>query len=284
MHWLRFADLTLSGFIPDTDMKFNFSMVTLLAATFVMSSSACSAPHDGLVSDAMTDEGDILIEYVPPEDSAYEEIYHTLKNTQFYDAIAEDLNASFILPYDIPVKFAECGEENAFYDPETAEISMCYELISYYVDAFSDESMSPEEIEAEVVYAGFFTFYHELGHALVDLYELPIVGREEDVVDSFAAILLTESGETDAVLTGIDQFAVDAEYEAEQEELAFWDEHSLSEQRFYNIACLVYGSDSESYSDWVDEEYLPEGRAEGCEFEYEQASTSWNTLLEPYRQ
>ncbi|QYO63787.1 DUF4344 domain-containing metallopeptidase [Leptolyngbya sp. 7M] len=32
------------------------------------------------------------------------------------------------------VRFEECGEENAYYDPENVQISMCYELIQHDVD------------------------------------------------------------------------------------------------------------------------------------------------------
>jgi hypothetical protein len=111
---------------------------------------------------------------------------------------------------------------------------------------------------------------------------LPIVGREEDAVDALAAVLLVEWGEEDAVIAGVDQFFADAEEEAEFEELAYWDEHSLSIQRYYNMACLVYGSDPEGYAHWISEEWLPQERAVRCDAEYEQAASSWEALLEPY--
>lgn len=37
--------------------------------------------------------------------------------------------------------------------------------------------------------------FHELGHAFISLYDLPITGREEDAVDQFAAILLAMGDE-----------------------------------------------------------------------------------------
>lgn len=86
----------------------------------------------------------------------------------------------------------------------------------------------------------------------MDQYQLPITGREEDAVDIFAAVLLVESDE-DAVIAGIDQFDVNAAEETDLEELAFRDEHSLNTQRFYNVSCIVYGSDPSAYADWVAE-------------------------------
>jgi len=61
-----------------------------------------------------------------------------------------------------------------------------------------------------------------------------------------------------------------------------WGEHSLSEQRFYNILCLVYGSNPEKFNFLVEDGDLPEERAEICPSEYERKVNSWDTLLSPY--
>ena len=36
------------------------------------------------------------------------------------------------------------------------------------------------------------TLYHEMGHAFIDLYELPIVSSEEDAADSLSAYIILE--------------------------------------------------------------------------------------------
>jgi len=234
-------------------------------------------------SETLEDAGDFVLEYQPVEDPELRSIREILESSEFYDGLVADLNETFALPQDVLISFDACDEENAYYDAENSQITMCYELIRYYADAFAADEERETDYETEVLYAGFFTFFHELGHALVDQYQLPIVGREEDIVDNFAAILLTESEEEDAVIAAIEQFDLDAAAEAEEEDLAFWDEHSLSAQRGYNMTCLLYGSDPESYQDWVEADWLPEDRAAQCEAEYEQAISSWEALLEPYR-
>ena len=116
-------------------------------------------------------------------------------------------------------------------------------------------------------------------------------GQEEDAVDEFAAILLIDTQEYEAVIAGMDQFDIDAIEEAELgEDLVYWDEHSFSDQRFYNTACLIYGSAPDEFSDWVYDEdngwgedaFLPVERAEICEADYQRALTSWERLLAPY--
>lgn len=264
-------------------MKFTRHFLAALATTLTILGCSEQVSNRSSVAQTIEDTGNLSVEYVAPEDETYKEINQILQDTAIYDQIVEQLNQELAFPNDISVKFEECGEENAYYDSENVQISMCYELIQYYADVLGEEAETQEEYEDEVIYAGLFTFFHELGHALVDQYQLPITTREEDVVDNFAAILLVEAGKDDAVIAGIDQFDIDAEEEAELEELPFWDEHSLNAQRSYNVSCIVYGSDPEKYADWVDEGWLPEDRADQCEAEYEQAVTSWETLLSPYR-
>ncbi|MBE7385460.1 MAG: DUF4344 domain-containing metallopeptidase [Leptolyngbya sp. SIO1E4] len=223
------------------------------------------------------DLGDLILYYEPPLDEGFNEIYTILQETAFFDDLVAELNRTYRLPQDIDIVFVECGEENAFYDPEAVEVNMCYELLRKYADIFAEEYQG--NYSDEVILAGHFTFLHELGHALVDQYQLPIIAREEDVVDSFATILLLQTGEEDAVIAGIEQFDVDAAEDEEFGELPFWGEHSLSIQRLYNIACLAYGSDPTAYADFVGDDFLPEERAEQCPEEYEQAAEGWQTLL-----
>ena len=72
------------------------------------------------------------------------------------------------------------------------------------------------------------------------------------------------------------------DYAAQTETPAYWDVHSLSIQRFYNITCYAYGADPEYNSDLVGGDYLPADRAASCQDEYDQMSSSWDRLLDGY--
>lgn len=88
-----------------------------------------------------------------------------------------------------------CGEPNAFYEPDEGRIVLCYEMMLKVAQvAASDPTASEDEIGSHFVGAWLFIFFHELGHALIDLYDLPITGKEEDAVDDFSSVLLIESG------------------------------------------------------------------------------------------
>jgi hypothetical protein len=232
------------------------------------------------------DAGNFVVRYEPTENADYQELEAIFKETRMLEDTVQELNGVFALPSQVPVVFRECGDVNAFYDPNEREISLCYELVEYYSGMFLSEDQTEEEAQEggeAVAGATLFTFFHELGHALIDLYDLPVTGREEDAVDQLATMILLEGGDEGetAALNGAWSFLSEEEEDSE-EEPAFWDEHSLDEQRFYNIVCWSYGKNPESFQDLVDDETLPAGRAERCPSEYDRMSRSWDALLEPY--
>src|SRR6185295_2240523 len=59
-------------------------------------------------------------------------------------------------------------------------------------DAKNDDAEN-EEVGGKAIAAMVFVFYHELGHALIDIYDLPVTGREEDAVDQLATVMLLET-------------------------------------------------------------------------------------------
>ena len=197
-----------------------------------------------------------------------------------FQELADDLNKVFKLPTDIYIAVGECGEANAFYEADKKQLLMCYELYSQFDEVFKSEY--PKEAERDDAVAGAFTFifFHELGHALIDIYDLPITGKEEDAVDQLSTWILTDGtddGEATAI-SGAIAFAL----LGDDENIAFWDEHSANQQRFYSTICLVYGNNPKKYSEFVTNGTLPKARAERCSAEYAQVDRAWSKLLAPY--
>lgn len=129
-----------------------------------------------------------------------------------------------------------------------------------------------------------FVFLHELGHAMIDLYNLPITGNEEDAADRVSAYICLEEieGGVASVLAAADAFGIESKTrKTDKRDMA--DEHLLSEQRFYNSLCMIYGSDAVKYENFVKQGYLPKERAARCPSEYERTMSSWKELLKPWR-
>lgn len=129
------------------------------------------------------------------------------------------------------------------------------------------------------------TYYHELGHALIDVLQLPVLGREEDAVDALSTLLIHDIWEEESATEMMRDVAYgwlwsDARSTEEGDDPAYWDTHSLDLQRHYTQLCLFYGADPEHRAELIDEFELPEERAEGCAEEYELAAESWDAMLE----
>lgn len=153
-------------------------------------------------------------------------------------------------------------------------------------------TMPKDEAAAQFVSSNVIaTFYHELGHALIDVLQLPVLGREEDAADSLSAYLTHQIWEEESATIIMTDSAnaylmYNAEAEANGYEIPYWGEHSLDLQRYYNLVCLFYGADPENRKPIVAEFELPEDRAERCPDEFAQTEASWDSLLESaaYRQ
>jgi Putative metallopeptidase len=122
--------------------------------------------------------------------------------------------------------------------------------------------------------------FHEVGHALVDQWDLPVVGREEDAVDAFSTIFMTEFvNEGEFALAGADFFYYLAASH-QLDEVDFADEHSFDKQRAYSIACWVYGSNPTRYG--FLRQFLPVSRRVRCPDEYRRLKKAWFSFLRPH--
>ncbi|MFO1493564.1 MAG: DUF4344 domain-containing metallopeptidase [Lysobacterales bacterium] len=225
------------------------------------------------------------IQVRPPalESDQYQELAQVLHDSKLLEEFAKAFNESIQLPTRVGVRFAECGEANAFYDPGEQQISMCFELLQSYYETMADQYETEDELNNAVMGAFVLVLFHELGHALVHVLDLPITGREEDAVDQLAAWVMIDDGEgDDAVLSAALSYYVSAEQsEDEIDDSTYADEHSLDKQRFFNLVCWVYGSNPEKHEDLVGDDFLPEARAQRCPGEYQQIDRSWSRLLQP---
>ncbi|MGL6211761.1 MAG: DUF4344 domain-containing metallopeptidase [Paracoccaceae bacterium] len=127
-------------------------------------------------------------------------------------------------------------------------------------------------------------FYHELGHALIDVLALPVLGREEDAADTLSTLLINSIWEEDAAVAMVYDTATafllySDEAEKSGRETAYWGQHSLDLQRYYNLACLFYGANPDEREDVARELDLPKNRAELCPDEFQLADESWGALL-----
>ena len=195
----------------------------------------------------------------------------------------EELKKQIAIPLEIQVAFKECGGPDSYYDDDSHEITICYELIEAYSDLFSGSIRARTARDEATKGAVVSMFLHELAHALIDRLDLAITGREEDAADQFSTLMLINSlpdGEQTAMY-GARSFKSLAILE-EGLEKDYSDPHSLDEQRFYHTICLVYGRRPERYDYLVRDGSIPVERAFECEQGYARVNKSWQKLLAPH--
>jgi hypothetical protein len=236
-------------------------------------------------------KGKFILHFDHPKKSPYSDIAYVLSKSKDFHRIIEGLNKEFKLPRDITVKFQM--SEGPYYNAATRQIGMSYQFIEYisqlYV-RFYPKAASKEVIKF-TLQSSVFLFYHELAHALIDVYKLPIVSNEETAADNLAVILALEHTTLgyDIVMNTAELFDLfDANVKGYKES-DLWDEHILDSQRFYNIICLAYGKHPKQ----VKTELLEVGsdemlrffkkKKEYCRGKYARQYSAWKKLLLPYK-
>ena len=231
------------------------------------------------------DKGDFIVEHSVGKTQRYDEIDRQIKEEKLLEKTADKLNHLLILPNDVYLRTKDCGDVNAFYSADERSVTICYELMEHFYKVFRSSGLDEERAYGKMFDAVRFALLHEIGHALIDTYNLPITGNEEDAADRCSAFInLTELGEdgAGAVIAAAEAFSIESNNGSTRNH-SLADEHLLQEQRFYNSICLLYGSDTEKYGYMLEEDYLPRERALRCPSEYERTVNSWGSLLAPWQ-
>jgi hypothetical protein len=228
--------------------------------------------------------GQFRAHYADVSNATFREWRAELMAEKVLETLEAELNGALRIPTDVAITVGECGTANAFYRPKERAIVLCWELIQEFYEGALELGWSEEAAEAAAENATEFFFYHELGHALIHVLDLPTTGREEDAVDQLSIyVLMSEAdpGEVPALDAALVFLAWADEARAAGARAPFWDEHSLDEVRFFNILCWVYGQDPGRFRHLVAKGNLPVARAERCPSEWAQLEKSWSTLLAP---
>src|SRR6476620_9700306 len=231
------------------------------------------------------DNGDFIAQHESVSNSRYSEIDKQIKQEKLLERAADGLNQALILPHDIYLKRKDCGEVNAFYKSEENSVTVCYELMEQIFHDFKSNGYDDKKAYDMMFDATRFVFLHEIGHALIDVYKLPIPANEEDAADRCSSFInLEELGQdgVKAVLAAAEAFQIESK-ESSNHARNMADEHLLQEQRFYNSLCMLYGSNPDKYPVIVEKGFLPKERAARCPTEYQRTVDSWQLLLEPWR-
>ena len=226
----------------------------------------------------------IQISYEPPKESVHQLIHDELQARGVLERLQEFLSP-YLLPKVLTIELAGCdGEADAFYDDYV--ITICYEYLEYLWKNKPEKTTSSGIAPIDAVTGPFVdTSLHEFAHAIFDMYDIPLLGPEEDAADYVAAYIYLQLGpvESSRLIKGTAYaFWFEANSRGPRTMTEFADEHGTPMQRAYNVLCIAYGADAEVFDNIVSNGYLPRERAEYCWEEYEQIEYAYKTLIGPH--
>lgn len=244
------------------------------------------APAEDIPASAQAAEGSapIEIEYVPPAQQYLRPVYERLKQRKVLEQL-KDFLSPLRLPVTLRIRTLQCDDTNAYWAGRVEGLKLCYEYVDW-VERLAPAETTPEGFTPQDAIAGEFVevTLHEMGHAVFDLFNVPIFGREEDAADQMAGFLMLQFGQ-DVALRTISGTAYTYQQQAKQSHWSrttFADEHETDDQRFYNYLCLAYGAQPATFQRFVDSNILPAKRAANCGHEYRQIQRSFMKTIMPH--
>ena len=136
-----------------------------------------------------------------------------------------------------------------------------------------------------------FAMMHEMGHAAITEFELPILGGQERAADALATVVFVQARESlpDSAFPFYRALAAaivsqkliwETGLEREQLDTFFWAAHKLSIQRYHDSLCLLYGSDPGGLWFLPEMTGMPDFRSWDCDEEFEETLRSTRLLMD----
>jgi hypothetical protein len=250
-------------------------VATVMALTAIGGADAAPQPKSN----------QIQYEYVSPKNPDHQALHDQMKQGRALEHLQE-LLSPLRLPYPLTLKVAGCdGAINAWYDDEV--ITVCYELLADILKSAPAHDLPIGVSRADAIIGPVLNvFLHETGHAVFNMLQIPVLGREEDAADQFAAYVILRLGKDEArrMILG-SAYHHTIQMPGPQITISrrtFSDEHSTPARRSFNILCIAYGADKKLFADVVEKEFLPKSRAEVCEREYDDLTFAMTKLISPH--
>jgi hypothetical protein len=262
-----------------TDFKMRSALASMLFVLPLVGPAAPVQQQDGFRPDR------VQIEYVAPEDPAHRPIYDRLRETETLEQLRL-LLSPFRLPRTVLLRVRGCdGKVDAYY--AKAQIDICYEYLAYMVRKLPRKPVAGLTPQDALVGATIDLVLHEMGHAVFDLLQIPVLGKEEEAANLFAAYVQLQLGREDAraLIAGAALLSHRELQDEKGKRVAIEDfagVHALPIQRHFNLVCLAYGFDRELFADAVTEWRLPRSRARSCRNEYRRFDLAFKRLIMPH--
>jgi len=234
----------------------------------------------------------IHVEYQIPKNPAQQNIYDMIKQRHMLEMVRKIFSPWNLGDIDLNIRTMSCDVSNAWYQRvgKVPTVTICYEYLQEIWDSMPEETKAVVGATMKDAVCGqlFFAVAHELGHAMFDIFDVPVFGRQEDAADQFATYIMLQFGGEQA-LQLIDGAAYG--YHAYIKDLstkpqvtlplaALASDHGAPEERYFNLICAAYGYDARLFS--IQMNKIPPSRAQKCRDEYEDIKYAMHTVFWPH--
>lgn len=228
--------------------------------------------------------GHLLYKFVEPTNEAFVPYIDTVVKGELLTTTMAVIDKTITFPNDVTATVEGCdGTVNAFYRPSTHDIHICYELIDAIHTQFTTVAFAEDDAEKQLAITSAalaFMMVHEVGHAFLGENGIAVLGNQEDVVDDFSGVFfIAAEAPAIPIYGGRSMRTLFPNTPASNE-------HSMSEQRYFNMLCLVLGSSPDKYASVLvgseADGLLPQERAVRCPSEWNTKQAALATLVGPY--
>jgi hypothetical protein len=229
----------------------------------------------------------IEIFYSEPKATFFRPIYERYKERRVLEQLKQ-----FLSPLNLPpsvtlrITARECGSVNSWWHGRKDGLFLCYEWPDYAARIAPRETALYGMTREDAILGAFLQVtFHEMGHAVFDIYEVSVFGREEDAADQMAGFILSQFGPDVARRTFPGAAYIWqklAESDGPWRQDRFSDVHGTPLQRAYNYLCMAYGAKPEIFQYYVDKGLLPKARAANCGREFQQIQNAFLKTVLPH--
>ena len=161
-------------------------------------------------------------------------------------------------------------------------IVIFFGILVCFSSAYGKDETKISEFSKNVT---FHVLFHELAHALIREFELPVLANEEAMADSFSTIWITLKMRDNAasIITARTQSWLQEDSAVASEDYDFKGEHLLDIRRAYQTACLFYGLDPAEFKKYIHWLKFSKNDLSDCSDTAPDQEKGWLDILEPYR-
>lgn len=230
-------------------------------------------------------EHNVKVKYGTPKTADQLRIAQALANGRFLENVANMLS-EVKWPNGLLVRADSCGQVNMFYQPLTHTVELCYEFFGLAIDNAPIQMRTsdglywfghrPSQQEIQELSVGLITFgtLHEVGHAMINEFQIASFGREEDIADQIAVYFMVKSN------LSVDQFRGPLWFnKGARIFFSRNDTHTWGPQRQVNIACWAFGSNPKKYINLIKLGGVSSDRAMQCPNEFAKLNQAVKELL-----